>query len=167
MTNCILSLPEFPPLPKKKFSPTQRKFRELNGRYRRLSLAMRSLRYSECSSHNSFFWIFLTIPWKVSVKRLRNVRVGSDCSKCWFFSDLDGNTPPCGMLIFRQNGTASWHPRAQNCIFAVQLTKNECHTDETEAMRIGTDYSVLGLNTTNHSVCPSPLRVFRVASIPG
>ncbi len=170
MTNSILSLPEFPPLPKKKFSPTQRKFRELNGQYRRLSLAMRSLRYSECSSHNSIIFEFsLQSPpkKKVSVKRLRNVRVGSDCSKSWFSVNLDGNTRPCGMLIFRQNGTASWHPRAQNCIFAVQLTKNECHTDETEAMRIGTDYSVLGLNTTNHSVCPSPLRVFRVASIPG
>ena len=71
------------------------------------------------------------------------------------------------MLIFRHFGTTSWHPGAQNCIFVVQLTKNECHTDETEAMRIGTDYSVLGLNTINHSVCPSPLRVFRVASIPG
>ena len=106
---------------------------------------MRSLRYSECSSYNSFFWIFLTISRKASVKRLRNVRVGSDCSKCWYSVHLDGNTLPCGMLIFRQNGTASWHPRAQNCIFAIRPVKGD-GTQLTLMRRMHADDFILGLN---------------------
>ena len=96
--------------------------------------------YFSCDS-----WIFLTISRKASVKWLRNVRVGSDCSKCWFSVHLDGNTPPCGMLIFRPNGTTSWHPRVQNCIFAIRPVKRD-GTQLTLMRRMHADDFILGLN---------------------